>query len=147
MTLFINICVYIIFTDYLGISHHACTPILTTSQSFHILPSPFQHPHQKKLLKNSITNKTNKPKATTPLFCLSNTSSFILVALGAVVCSTIYPFWPISPTHKMHATNHCNESLVGFTTLAHHHHWRLAIFLELKSNSLGCISLEYALVL
>lgn len=45
---------------------------------------------------------TKQYKTTTSLLCLSNTSSSILVALGAVVYHAI-PFCPVSSSHKMFA--------------------------------------------
>lgn len=56
-----------------------------------------------------------------------NTSSFILGALGALVCQAVYPVYPfflINPTCK------CSLQWVlglvqGLWSLAHHHHWIL----------------------
>lgn len=44
------------------------------------------------------------------LLCLSNTSLFILVALGAMVCPRVYPF----AQSALLASGHYNESSVWF---------------------------------
>lgn len=85
------------FIDTLGVSY--------SSLQFHSFPSPPIHfsPLQYSATKQNLKKKKTK---ILHLFCLSNTSLFILVALGAVVCSRVYPFAQTA----LLANGHCNES-------------------------------------
>lgn len=93
----------------------SCTTILLTFQSLHILPSSLQHIPQNQLITKQNT-QTN-----TSLLHLSNTSSSILVALGAVVCHTVYLFVQSAPP-----TNRSRSHWSSGRSLAHHHHWALS---------------------
>lgn len=104
---------------------HIMHPALLTSQFLDSCLSPLQCLPLKKSHK-LINTKQNKQNPTSILCipCLSSTSSFFFVALGAAVFPRVCPF-----VQRAQQTNvHCNKSLVWsspYCLLAHHHHWTL----------------------
>lgn len=102
--------------DCLGISHHAPQSLSQSpyiSQSFHIWPLAPWHSPRKENVKILIKNKTKqKPILLLCLSCLSVAFSIMFVALGAVVCHTVYPFAHLA----LLANVHCNDLLVRFKT-------------------------------
>lgn len=93
----------------MGISHHApqfCSFPSTPISILHLLAFP-----QRKF-KKLKPNQPNKQKNLfhPPSFPPSNSSSFVLVALGATVCHTVYPLVQSALCTDVH----CNKSLVWF---------------------------------
>lgn len=88
--LFFNIIVYCFLGDFT-----LCIPSLLISQSFHILPLSWNMLTQ--LIKNKTNNNNKKPSS---FLHFSNTFSFTLVALGALVGHTVYFFVLSAPPMK-----------------------------------------------
>lgn len=112
----------------MGVSHH--TRQFSSPPGSHPISSP--HPcctptHKRE--QSKVSNQANKSKHThtnkdrkISLFllhsCLSNTSSFILMALGAV-CHITYPFVQSGLLANVH------RLAQGLWFLVHYHHWVL----------------------
>lgn len=108
---FLNLFLTYFFVDSLGISHNA--PQFHSSSSLSYLPLiPEVSPSKENFKKfKSKASKQTKGEKTLPLpllSCLSNTSSFILVALGALVCHTVHLF--VQSVLLLNV--HCKKSLV-----------------------------------
>lgn len=79
------------------ISHYAPQSSLMPSPSISI-PHPYIILHKRP--PKLTTTTTTKPALLHHLSCLSNTSSNVLVALGAVVSLTVHPFVQSSPSRN-----------------------------------------------